>query len=177
MNNLQIRRNIIFAALGFAAMVAQIVVMRRLIVVFGGNELVVGATFAGWLGASGIGNVVAGRFADRTANTARALAILIFALALAIPATVAAAGLVKAFCGIAPPVMPGFLFIVLATIAVLSPIGFLIGMSFTFACKLPGRGIAADIGLVYALDVAGAACRCFILNVFCDLRNFFADHG
>jgi len=160
-----IRRNILFVAMGFVAMVAQIVVMRRLIIVFGGNELVSGAVLAGWLGFSGIGNLIAGRFADRLEDIERSVAISFIILAFIVPLTIAASMLVKVILGIPPPVIVGLTSVVVPILAILAPLGVAIGISFTLACRLPQKEGAAGIGRVYMLDTLGAAAGGVIFSL------------
>ncbi len=160
------RLHLIFIAMGAAAMAAQILVMRRLIVLFGGNELTAGAIFAAWMGFSGVGNLIAGRFADRLRDPVRAAAAALFALALATPATVALSGLAKAVAGIPPPEITGLPFVILATLVLLAPMGLLIGLSFTIACRLPASGTASDIGRVYLLDLIGAGIGGLLLSTY-----------
>lgn len=154
--SIHFRVHFLFAAMGFATMVAQIVIMRRLIVVYGGNELVSGAVLAGWLGFSGVGNLIAGRFADRIIDVRRAAAISLFALAAAIPLTTAAATLIKVAFGIPPPAMVGLPIALVSTIMLMAPLGILIGNGFVISCRIPETRGATNIGRVYALDAIGA---------------------
>ncbi len=151
-----IATHLLFATMGFATMAAQVIIMRRAIVVFGGNELVAGAVLAGWLGFSGVGNVIAGRFADRIADAERAACIALVALALAIPATTAAAALAKAALGIPPPSMAGLPVAIGATLILMAPIGIAIGIAFVICTRLPDAFGAERIARVYALDAIGA---------------------
>ena len=50
---------------GFVATVAQIIIIRELLVLFYGNELSAGLVFAGWLLWSGLGSGLAGRWASK----------------------------------------------------------------------------------------------------------------
>lgn len=144
-------------AMGFSAMAAQVILLRRFIIVFGGNELVSSAVLAGWLLWSGIGNAIAGRFADRIRDVRQALALALFAMALATPLTIIAAGLVKAALGLPPPVLVGLPTMMASALLLMAPHGLLIGASFTLACKSPGMESPHDIGHVYALDTIGSA--------------------
>lgn len=163
--------SLLLVAMGAVAMAAQIVILRRLIVAFGGNELVSGAVFTAWLFWSGAGNLAAGRLADRIADPPLRAVQSLIAMALAIPFTIAGAALVKPLLGVAPPVMVGLSFITAATLLLLAPQGFLIGWAFTLACRLPGTKTAADIGRVYALDAIGCGIGGLLFS-FVAIRYF-----
>ncbi|MFA4875671.1 MAG: fused MFS/spermidine synthase, partial [bacterium] len=152
----RIRLHMLFIAMGFAAMAAQIVIMRRMIVCFGGNELVTGGVLAGWLGFSGLGNLLSGGFADRTADARRACAISLIAMALLIPGTLVGTYFIKAVLGLPAPAMVGLGTAILSAIVMLAPLGLVVGTSFTIACKLPATGQSSDIGRVYLFDALGA---------------------
>ena len=56
------RLQCILSLIGFTSVIAQIVLMRELIVVFYGNEISLGIMLAGWLLWTAIGSSVSGRF-------------------------------------------------------------------------------------------------------------------
>lgn len=159
------RLKILFLAMGFVTMVTQIIVMRRFIIVFGGNELVSGAVLAGWLGFSGMGNVIAGRYADRIIDKDMALFLSLIAMAIIIPITIAASMLVKLALGIPPPVIVGLTTVVMPILVILAPLGLAVGVSFTFACRLPELPDHTKIGRVYMFDTFGAAIGGFIFSM------------
>ena len=59
---------ILFAILivGFSGLIAQVVLLRELLVSFYGNELTVGVILANWVILEALGAFVFGRFVDRT---------------------------------------------------------------------------------------------------------------
>ena len=70
-------RTVLPAALvlvGFTAVVAQVVLMRELIVVFQGNEISLGLLLACWLLWTAAGSGVLGRWLRRSANPLRTVA-------------------------------------------------------------------------------------------------------
>ena len=157
---------ILFALLGFAAIVAQIVLQRRFIVVFGGNELTIGVVFAGWMLWAGLGNLVAGRFADGIKNIPRALTFTFLAIAIILPVTVLATSLIKAALGIPPPRMMGPPLILFSTLILLFPLCFAIGAALVLAARLPATGSSSDIGTVYIFDSIGSAVGGILFSWF-----------
>ncbi len=162
----QARSQLLFALLGFVAVVAQILLQRRFMVVFGGNELAIGIVFAGWMLWAGLGNFVAGRFADRIKNVPVALTLIFSAIAFILPLTIAAASLAKAALGIPPSQMMGPPLILLTTLIILLPLCFAIGAALVVAAKLPGTQTAADIGTVYIFDSMGSAVGGLVFSWF-----------
>lgn len=157
---------IIFALMGFAAIVAQIILQRRFMVIFGGNELTIGIVFAAWMFWAGLGNFAAGRFADRIRNANLALTLIFFLIAVILPLTVVSSSLVKAALGIPPSQMIGPPLIIASTLALLFPLCFLIGAALVVAAKVPGSGEAKDIGTVYIFDSIGSALGGLVFSWF-----------
>ena len=78
----------VLALLGSTAVVAQIVLMRELMVVFYGNELSLGLMLANWLLWTAAGSSLLGRITTKCGNARRCLAGLQLLIALALPATI-----------------------------------------------------------------------------------------
>jgi spermidine synthase len=73
---------------GFAATVAQIIVLRELLVLFYGNELSAGLIFAGWLLWSGLGSSLSGRWALKVSAHTALLRLMLVCLAAMLPLSV-----------------------------------------------------------------------------------------
>lgn len=73
--------------IGFTATIAQIVLMRELIVVFYGNEISLGIVLANWLVWTAFGSGVLGRWAGRARNPRRVMACLQALIAVVFPIT------------------------------------------------------------------------------------------
>ena len=74
--------------IGFTAIVAQIVLMRELVVVFYGNEICFGLTLAGWLLWTALGSGVLGRLATRVRDARTLMAGLQCLVAVIFPLTI-----------------------------------------------------------------------------------------
>lgn len=85
------RRQIFLAVLilmGFTAVIAQIILMRELLVVFNGNEMSLGWMLASWLFWTAIGSGVLGRVTARTQQPQRLVAALQVLVAISFPSAV-----------------------------------------------------------------------------------------
>jgi spermidine synthase len=78
----------IITAAGFGTTIAQILLLRELLVLFHGNEMSTGLALAGWLLWTSVGSALAARFSGRRPPRAHTLAVLLALLALAVPTLV-----------------------------------------------------------------------------------------
>ena len=70
---------------GFVATMAQIIILRELLVLFYGNELSTGLIFAAWLVWSGLGSGLAAKWANRISSHYAMLRSMLICLAVALP--------------------------------------------------------------------------------------------
>jgi spermidine synthase len=75
-------------AAGFAATIAQVLLLRELLVLFHGNEMSTGIALAGWLIWTSAGSALAARLSRRASPRESTLGLLLTLLALALPALV-----------------------------------------------------------------------------------------
>ncbi len=73
---------------GFAATVAQIIILRELLVLFYGNELSAGLIFAGWLLWSGLGSGLSAKWALKVSAHTTLLRLMLVCLAALLPLSV-----------------------------------------------------------------------------------------
>lgn len=148
-----------FPLVGLTAVIAQIMLLRELMVVFCGNEISLGLMLAGWLFWTAVGSALLGRLGAR-ANPRRLMAELQVLIALAFPATILA---VRASRGVFHPV-PGEILapetMLLTSFLVLSVFCFVSGGLFTIGSRLYAREAAASTaaatGAMYLLEAAGS---------------------
>jgi spermidine synthase len=150
----------ILSLIGFTAVIAQVVLMRELLVVFYGNELSLGVMLANWLLWTALGASVLGRWATRVSRPRRFMAGLETLVAFTLPLTLLAVRVSKAFFQSVPgeilgPV-PMFLtsFLTLSVFCVLS--GGLFAAGSRLFAELTGATTAAATGAVYLLEAAGS---------------------
>ncbi len=135
----RVRTYIFPATVGLVSLIAQLIIMRRLIIVFGGNELVCGAAFAGWLAFAGLGKIFGRLLLNRVNDRVWFITILFFFMAFAIPITTAATYLIKPVLGISPQDETHLLTIFAIAIPLMAPRGLLIG-----ATSALWRNLACD---------------------------------
>jgi len=153
---------------GCGGLLAQVLVVREMLVVFHGNELSIGVILGMWLLWTGLGSLALGSAAARARRQRRLLALLLALGAVAIPCTVAAASGLKPFLlrsGASLGQVLPFRTLLISAFVLLGPLCLINGLLFPTACRaadLPG-----GTGRVYLLEAVGAATgvalHCFVL--------------
>lgn len=149
----------LFLLIGFAAIVAQVVLVRELLVLFGGAENTLGLMLAVWLLATAFGSGVLGRLPSRQP---RALAaVLNLLLAVLFPASVLIARFLRPGLPSVPGELAGPGAVLVACLSVLAAFCIVSGWLFSAASRLlaaeRGRGTAAATATVYLWEAAGSA--------------------
>jgi spermidine synthase len=150
---------VVLSLIGFTAIIAQIVLMRELMVVFYGNEISLGLMLASWLLWTAIGSSLFGRLSRRLKPRALMAGLQVL-ISLAFPITILAVRASRgAFQPIAGEILgPGPMF--LTSLATLSVLCALSGWSFAAGSRLyaaeMGTSIATGTGSVYLLEAAGS---------------------
>jgi spermidine synthase len=155
-----------FAAAGFAATAAQVLLLRELLVSAAGDEASIGTGLAAWLLGITLGAVAWRRAAPRRALSAAALLAL---LAIAGSAGIVALRVLRFLA--APPAgeLPGLGLVLLLAVASLLPAGALVGASFAAlatagAGHLPAESALARLYVAESLGslVAGAGASLLV---------------
>lgn len=146
---------------GVSAVIAQIVLMRELIVVFRGNELSLGLMLATWLLWTAAGSSILGRAAGRARDPRRITAALFVLAAAVLPATIFAVRASRQFLETAPGEALGPGAVLAICFVTLSAFCALAGCLFAAASRLYGAEESAAAGeatgAVYLLEAAGSA--------------------
>src|SRR5271165_3574482 len=146
--------------IGLAATVAQILLLRELLVVFYGNEISLGILLASWLVWTSIGSSLFGRKAFWLDDARRVLAGLQALLAAMLPLTIVAVRSVKGIFITVPGEMLGPWPMLLTALVVLCPLCLLSGGAFSAGSRLVAKetasGSASATGVVYLLEAIGA---------------------
>src|ERR1017187_6916049 len=146
--------------IGFTATVAQILLMRELLVVFYGNEISLGLLLASWLLWTGIGSSVFGRGAACLGDPRKVMAGLQTLLALMLPLTLLAVRSAKGLFLTVPGEMLGPWPMMLTALVVLGPLCLFLGGAFSVGSRLVGQATAAApasaTGYVYLLEAIGS---------------------
>lgn len=150
---------LVILGVGFAATLAQVVLMRELVVSFYGNEISLGLMLAAWLVCTGLGSLVMGRIADRWLLGRGTLFGLLSALAVLVPAVVLGARLVRFVSKTSGPgEIVGFGQIATLSLAVVAPVCLLNGALFSFLCRMaaPDDARRSNVGRLYLFESLGA---------------------
>lgn len=132
-------------AVGFGAMVGQLLLMREIIVAFYGNELSLGAILASWLLWVGVGSGIGARVVEGLVRSRlAAYAAAQSALALLVPLSLLAARMIKSAVGVGPGEVVGMGPMLLSSFLLLAPLCFAVGMTFALGCRLAEEGGATD---------------------------------
>jgi spermidine synthase len=144
--------------IGFTATIAQIVLLRELMVVFYGNEVSIGLILASWLFWTALGSRLAGRLTRNPYGTMASLETL---LALVLPATILAARDIKTLLQTVPGEILGPGVILVASLGILILFCVLSGALFTVGSALYAAVTAASTGQstgsVYLWEALGSS--------------------
>jgi spermidine synthase len=148
----------IILALGGSGIAAQTLLLRELLILFGGNEFSLGVIIGNWLVAGALGALAGGRFPRWSLRPAVMLPVLVSCFSLLIPLTVVMTRLYKPLAGISPDLGMGIGQIFLASLLLLLPVGFCNGLLFVVACALAREcgGLRDNAGRVYFLSTVGS---------------------
>ena len=144
----------VLVLIGFTAAIAQIVLMRELMVVFCGNEISLGLMLGSWLFWTAVGSAMAGRL---TREPRRLMAGLEALLALALPATILAVRASRAALETVPGESLGPGPMLLGSLLTLSLFCMLSGALFAAGSRFCGDDVATSTGSVYLLEALGSA--------------------
>ena len=146
--------------LGFTAVIAQVVLMRELIVVFYGNEISLGLMLSSWLLWTSVGSAILGRIGAHDGSPVRRVAALQVLLALALPLTILAVRSSKLIFRPLPGEVLGPGPMLLVALVTLSLFCFLSGGLFAAGSRLYAAEAGAALGLatssMYLLEALGS---------------------
>ncbi len=155
------KKTILFSMIlaGATAMASQIVFLREFLVVFYGNEISIGIILASWLVWGAFGSWFLGRFSDRIYAKVRLFSMCQLALAVVLPGALLFLRSSKAFMGITPGEIIGYLPMMLSAFVALSLPCVVMGFMFSLACRVY-RDLAAtpaeSVARVYVAEALGA---------------------
>ncbi|MHC4357855.1 MAG: fused MFS/spermidine synthase [Planctomycetota bacterium] len=145
--------------IGAQATIAQVLLVRELLVVFYGNELCLGIIFAAWLLGVAVGAGVGGKLVRRAENRFVVFMFLILALCLLLPMQVSIIRLLRYLIDVPYGQQISIPSLLWASPLIIMPFSFVIGLVFPFSASVfKGftRGGATDIGAVYILESIGS---------------------
>ncbi|TVQ35427.1 MAG: spermine synthase [Wenzhouxiangella sp.] len=122
--------------MGLVSQIAQVVMLRELLMLFHGNELTIGIILAAWMACVGVGSAIGAVVAERTE---RILPVMALNASLLLPVLVIGLLVTRGLRGLFDVVPGAYLTlndITLASFLILAPACLLIGMQFVLLAKL-----------------------------------------
>ena len=166
-----------FIAMGFTAMLSQIVLIRVLIVLFTGNELTIGLILGIWLLWTAFGSGIFGRLVTYSQQPVRLFIIIQILLALLLPLASIFISLSRIIFNIQTGEILHPIYIILIPLIALAPICTLTGFLYTLGCKLLKKFSASILkipGRLYYLEAIGSGISGFIASIL--LFRFFENY-
>jgi spermidine synthase len=148
-----------FILMGLGALLAQIILLRELIVVFSGNELSTGVMLSAWLLWTAVGSAVLGVCSDRIKGKPPFFASAQLILAFVLPASFLLARYLRPLMGVPVGEIASLPQMVIGIFLLLIPFCLLSGFLFALGCSLLGEILgkeARSVGVVYAYEALGA---------------------
>jgi spermidine synthase len=148
-----------FLVMGASGIVAQIVLLRELLVSFLGNELTLGIILANWLILEAAGSFIIGKSVERVKKKMEAYVFLQIFFSVALPFSIYLCRAFKSILLATPGEGLGFAPILYSSFLILLPVSLSHGALFTYGCKLHsqyGPKEAASIGRVYVFETIGS---------------------
>ncbi len=158
--NLYMKRRFFIAivVMGFSGLVAEILLLRELMIIFSGNELSIGIILANWLILEAFGCFYPGRMVDKTKNKLEAFTIITVLFSVFFLIAIFLTRILKNILGISIGEMVGFLPMFYSSFLILLPVSVLHGALFTFSCRIFSMFSTEDAsstGRVYVYETIG----------------------
>jgi spermidine synthase len=186
---------LLFALLlmGFSGIIAQVLLLRELLIVFSGNELTIGIILANWLIIEAAGSFLLGRCIEGIKRKVEAFVLVQMLFSLSLPSMVYLTRSLRVLLGVAPGEGLGFLHILYSSFFILFPVTLPHGALFTFGCKIhsqhsmvaqaslpvtkhPASSVqnAGSVGRVYLYETLGTIIGgvCFVYLMVPRLHSF-----
>ena len=144
--------------MGLSGIIAQILLLRELLVSFYGNELTLGIILANWLLLEATGSFFVGKTVEKTSKKTEIFVLLQLVFSLALPMAIYLSRTFKNILIATPGEAVGFASIFATSFLILLPVAIPHGALFTYGSKLYARydnEEASSIGKVYILETLG----------------------
>jgi len=132
--------------MGFSGIVARVLLLRELLIVFSGNELIIGIILANWLIIEAAGSFLLGRRIEGIRRKVEAFILVQILFSLSLPSAIYLTRSLRTLLGAAPGEGLGFLHILYSSFFILLPVALPHGALFTFGCKIYSRYSMLDAG-------------------------------
>ena len=152
--------SLVFALLitGISGIVAQTVLIRESLVIYGGNELSISLIIGSWVLWEALGAYAGGRWPRNGTNVRSALIGSIILFAVIFPASIYLVRIIKVAIGMPPEISMGITAVFYTSMTVVLPAGVLHGFSFTTSCRVYEDikgSVGSAAGHVYFYEMLG----------------------
>jgi len=144
--------------IGLSGIVAQVLLLRELLVSFYGNELTLGLILANWIISEAIGVFIIGRFIDRVKNKINVFVILQIVFAVTLPVSIYLSRVFKSILDIPFGQGVGLSTVFCSSFFIILLVGFCHGALFSCACKIHSsyaKESARSVGKIYTWETLG----------------------
>lgn len=170
------KKRIVIAILtvGFSGLVAEILLLRELLIVFSGNELCIGIILANWLILEAFGCFFLGRIAEKFKNRLETFTVITILFSLSLFTAIFLTRILKRVIGVSIGESIGFLPMFYSSFLILLPVSILHGALFTLSCRIYSMFFGQDAssaGRVYVYEtvgtiIAGIVCTYLLIPYF-----------
>lgn len=122
--------------LGFSGIVAQTVLIRECLIIYGGNELSIGMIIGSWVIWEALGAYAGGRLPRKDTAVPRGLVAANLLFTLFFPATIITIRTLKILMGLPPEMSLGINLVFASSLVIFMPCSLLHGFSFTASCRI-----------------------------------------
>jgi spermidine synthase len=140
---------------GFSGLIAQVLLLRELLVSFYGNELTIGVILANWVISEALGVFLIGKYIDKAKDKLNIFVILEIAFVLFFFAAIYFSRAFKNLTGIPIGEAIGLNSIFLYSFIAVCPLAFCHGALFSAGCKIYPQSKASLLGRVYSFEMLG----------------------
>jgi spermidine synthase len=148
---------LIISLIGLSGIVAQVLILRELLVSYQGNELTLGIILANWVLCEAVGVFAIGKLIDKVKNRINIFILLQINFSLILPLSIYLSRTFKNISGIPFGEGVGLNFIFFSSFLIIFPIALCHGALFSSSCKIYNLYFkeANPIGKVYAWETIG----------------------
>ncbi len=133
---------------GLSGIVAQVMLLRELLVSFYGNELTLGLILANWIISEALGVFIIGKFIDKIKNKINIFIILQIIFSLILPLSIYFSRIVKSILGVPFGEAMGLSQIFYYSLFIMLPVSFCHGALFSCGCKIYSSYIKESISSI-----------------------------
>ena len=144
--------------MGFSGLVAEILLLRELLIVFSGNELSIGIILSNWLIIEALGSLLAGRVAVKFKYMATTFTLITILFTLSLFPAIYLTRLLKPLLGVSIGESLSLLSMFYTSLLILLPASLLHGALFTCGCRIYAQVSGQEssaAGRVYVYETVG----------------------